>query len=320
MRLKRSRRNRLQAMPETELLAPRDLGELAAALRRMTSASRIVAGGSDLMLGLHSGGFHPDLLLDLSRLRELAFVRRVDGTVRVGALSTCAQLHRDPVLAGHARCLAQAASRVGSVQIRNVATLGGNVANASPCADLVTALVALDASATVIDGLGRPSERPIGDLFAATGGSALRPGEAIVEFSFADAHRHRRSGFAKLGVRSSVAVSRLNAALIVDLEPDETTIGSARLAVGSIASAAFVAGEVAAALRGARIGAACPQEFLRRCIRLVDERIPDRPSWPYKRLAVRGLAEDLWSAIDAGADVAHRRHSEQGRGTRDTSR
>ena len=297
MRSRRSPCNGRRAMPETDLLAPRDRDELVAALRRMTSASRLVAGGSDLMLKLRESGFRPDLLIDLSRLREFAEVRRIDGRVRVGALSTCAQLQCDPVLATHARALAQAASRVGSVQIRNVATLGGNVANASPCADLVTALVALDATATVIDGSGRTSERPIRALFAPTGGTALRTGEAIVEFSFQEGHTDRRSAFAKLGVRSSVAVSRLNAALVVDLDRDGATIRSGQLAIGSIAAAAFRADQVAVALVGARIDAACPEAFTYRCMQLVDERIPDRPSWRYKRLAVRGLAADLWSAI-----------------------
>jgi CO/xanthine dehydrogenase FAD-binding subunit len=286
-------------MPETELVVPRDRRELVAALRRTTGASRLVAGGSDLLLGLRASGHHPDRLIDLSQLRELRYVRQADARVQVGALSTCAQLQRDPGLAVHARCLAQAAARVGSVQIRNVATVGGNVANASPCADLITALVALGATATVIDGEGDATERPIAQLIAPAGGSALRRGEAILEFAFAGAHPDRRSAFAKLGVRSSVAVSRLNAALVVDLDPDGATIRSARLAVGSLAPAAFLADEVASALVGARIDAACPEEFTRRCLRLVDDRIPERSSKAYKRLAIRGLAADLWSAIGA---------------------
>ncbi len=297
MRSRRSRRAGRVAMSETEILAPRDRAELIGALGRATSASRLVAGGSDLMLDWHASGFHPDLLIDLSRLRELRYVRCSDRRIRVGALTTCAQLQRDPVLATQAACLAQAAARVGSVQIRNVATLGGNVANASPCADLVTALIALEALATVVDASGRLVERPIARLFGAAGGSTLRPDEAILEFSFAAAGPDRRSAFAKLGVRSSVAVSRLNAALRVDLGRDEATITAARLAIGSIASTAFLADEVAAALLGANCHAACPEEFAHGCVRLVDARIPERSSWPYKRLAIRGLAADLWRAI-----------------------
>jgi CO/xanthine dehydrogenase FAD-binding subunit len=253
------------------------------------------------MLDWHASGFHPDLVIDLSRLRDLRYVRLADRRVQVGALATCAQLQRDPVLATHAACLAQAASRVGSVQIRNVATVGGNVANASPCADLVTALVALEARATVVDASASLTERPIAQLFAPAGGSALRPDEAILEFSFAAASPDRRSGFAKLGVRTSVAVSRLNAALIVDLDPGGATISSARLAIGSLAPAAFLASDIAAALDGAPIDGGCPDEFTRRCMGLVDDRIPGRASQGYKRLAIRGLAADLWSAIEPGS-------------------
>lgn len=286
-------------MPETEVLAPRDRASLIAALGRTTEASRLVAGATDWMLGREASGRPPDLLIDLSHLEELRYVRRDGPTIRVGALSTCAQLQRDPVLASEVACLAQAASRVGSVQIRNAATIGGNVANASPCADLVTSLVALDARASVVDALGQVTERPIAQLFAPAGGSALRRDEAILEFAFERPGPERRSAFAKLGVRSSVAVARLNAALVVQLASDGATIRSARLAVGSLAPAAFVADEIATTLEGARIDGGCPGEFTARCITLVDRRIPDRSSRGYKRLAIRGLVADLWDALGA---------------------
>ena len=140
-------------MNRPELLAPRDLAALAAALGRATPDSRLLAGGTDLMLRLRTSVVRPDLLIDLSGLRELSFIRKERGLIRIGAMTTFAQMQRNAMLEIHASCLARAAAHVGSLQIRNVATLGGNVANASPCADAIPALLVLDAQ------VGAPESR-----------------------------------------------------------------------------------------------------------------------------------------------------------------
>lgn len=291
-------------MSGTELLAPRNRRELADALRRATGRSCLLAGGTDWMIEWDSSGAHPDLLIDLSRLEGAAEVRTTDGMIRVGALMTCAQLQQHEILLGRAACLAQAARQVGSLQIRNAATIGGNVANASPCADLVTALVALRARATLVAASGVTSERPIETLLADQGGSTLGHDEAIVEFSWPIGRAGERSAFGKIGVRTSVAVSRLNAALIICLDGAGAVITEARIAFGSIATSAFQAEDVAGTLRGASIAGDCPEAFISRCAQLVDRSIPSRTSRPYKRLAIRGLAADLWALIGAGASAS----------------
>lgn len=279
------------------LLAPSDRGELTEALRQTTDRSRIVAGGTDLMLERRATGESPDVLIDLTRLRDAACIRAEEGVIRLGALVTCAQIQRDETLRARATCLADAAARVGSMQIRNAATVGGNVANASPCADLVTALVALEARARVLGVDGVPSERPVEALLRTDGGSALRHDEAIVEFVIPVLEREDRSAFVKIGVRTSVAVARLNAALVVSRDGPTATIGEARLAFGSLAPSSFRAHLIADSLSGQSLRSPCPPGFVDQCMDLVERSIPTRLSMPYKRLAIRGLAADLWDAI-----------------------
>src|SRR5450631_3254226 len=214
-------------MNRPALLAPRDLASLAAALGRATPDSRLIAGGTDLMLRLRTSGVRPDLLIDLSGLREFSFIRKERGLIRIGAMTTFAQMQRNAMLGIHASCLARAAAHVGSVQIRNVATIGGNVANASPCADAIPALLVLDAEAGVLNRAGKVERRPLQ--------TTLGSDEAIVEFWFAPLAEDQRSAFGKIGVRSSVAVARLNAALIVTLDAQRRTITAAKIAFGSIA-------------------------------------------------------------------------------------
>jgi carbon-monoxide dehydrogenase medium subunit len=251
------------------------------------------------MLKLRDGARRPDLLIDLSGLRELAFIRDEPGMIRIGALTTFAQIQRDATLARHAHCLARAAAHVGSAQIRNVATLGGNVANASPCADAIPALLALGADVGVLSHSGAIERRPLHDLLAAAGGTTLRPGEAVVDLCLVPLSAGQRSAFGKVGARSSVAVAKLNAALVIRLDGTGQAIADARIAFGSVAAVAFVDGGVSAMLRGTRLDAGTVEEFASACSTAVSRSIPDRSSLSYKRHAVRGLAHDLWAAIQA---------------------
>jgi CO/xanthine dehydrogenase FAD-binding subunit len=249
------------------------------------------------MLRLRTSAVHPDLLIDLSGLREISFIRKERGLIRIGAMTTFAQMQRDAMLAIHASCLARAAAHVGSVQIRNVATIGGNVANASPCADAIPVLLVLDTQVGILNRAGNVERRPLRDLLLGEGKTILRADEAIVDFSFVPLCDGQRSAFAKVGARSSVAVAKLNAAMIVSLDQRQRTISEAKIAFGSVASTAFADDSVAAVLRGNELNSSTFQAFAAACAATVNRSIPNRSSLPYKQHAVRGIAHDLWSAI-----------------------
>ena len=285
-------------MRPIEVLIPANLAELRAALTASTAATHLLAGGTDLMLELHGDGDWPDCLIDLSGMRELSYVRKEHRWIRVGATTTFASLCGNATLAAHAPCLARAAAEIGSLQIRNVATIGGNVANASPCADALTALLALRARATVLTGRGQPEQRPLSALLSPTGGTALLPGEAIVEFSFLPLTAHQRTAFAKIGARSTVSAAKLNAAVVMTLDESGETIIEATVAFGALAPTAFVDPIAAAALRGAAVHRDTAERFAAACEETVRRAIPSRSSLAYKRGAMAGLALDLWSAME----------------------
>ncbi len=284
-------------MRAPEFCAPRDLAALATALGRATPASRLIAGGTDVMLQLRASGERPDLLIDISGMGELVFVREQGGRIHIGALTSFARIEADGLLRIHANCLSQAAAHVGSAQVRNIATIGGNVANASACADAIPALLALDADLGIVDRTGQVRRYPLREVLARAGGPRPGVGEAIVDFSFASLRDHQRSAFAKVGVRSSVAVARLNAALFVTLDAARASIAGARIAFGSVAPVAFLDERVAAGLCGRALDEDTAQRFADACAALVTEAIAQRASRPYKQWAIRGLADDLWNAI-----------------------
>ena len=284
-------------MPNAELLMPGGLQELTAALRRATPSSRLLAGGTDLIRSMHRDHWEPDLLIDLSGVRELGYVRLEDGTLRVGALTTFAQLQADPLVRRHACCLGEAAAQVGSAQIRNVATVGGNVANASPCADSVTALVALGAEVRTIDGGGRGATRSLEQIFVGPGRTSLAHDEAITEVSFAALDADHRATFAKIGSRSTVTVARLSMALVVKLDAGEGTVSGAKVALGAVGEAAFRDARLEELLEGRPADEESASLFADGCMDAVRRAIPGRYSLPYKQHAMLGLAYDAWNGL-----------------------
>ena len=284
-------------MPRAELLTPSGLGELTAALQRTTSSSRLLAGGTDLVRSMRHDHWEPDLLIDLSGLRELVYVRLEGDRLRVGALTTFAELQTDPLVRRHARCLAEAAARVGSAQIRNVATIGGNVANASPCADGATALVALSAEVTTLDGSGHRATRPLRDVLLGSGRTALTDGEAIVEFAFAALGNEHRSAFAKIGWRTAVSVARLSMALVVRFDPVAEVLSEVRVGLGAVGETAFRDAVLEGLLEGRPADEESARILAEGCADAVRRSIPGRYSLPYKERAAVGLAYDAWNAL-----------------------
>lgn len=183
----------------------------------------VIAGGTDLMIHLRelrlSGGKAPDTILDLSRLDELKRLEPNAGQPYVGAGVTFRELETNSKVGQHLPLLAQAAATVGSVQVRQTATIGGNVANASPAADGMTALTALGAQAEIASKEGT-RWCPLEELITAPNKTTLRSQELIVGFQL-DKLPADGQMFAKVGRRQAVSVARLNLAICLDHTMDD---------------------------------------------------------------------------------------------------
>jgi xanthine dehydrogenase FAD-binding subunit len=281
----------------TDVVAPATIDELVAALSRATPRTRLLAGGTDLVNDIRRPGRQPDLLVDLSHLPGLSYVRLDGDTLRVGATTTFTDLLSDPLVHEHAFCLERAASHVGSAQIRNVATIGGNIANGSPCADGTTALVALDAGVTTIDGSGRRATRPLRDILVGSGRTALSHDEAIIELTFGALVTEHRSAFAKIGWRTAVSVARLSLAVVVCFDPVAEALSDVHVALGAVGETAFRADALEGLLNGRRADEETARVMADGCADAVRRSIPGRYSLPYKERAAVGLAYDAWNAL-----------------------
>jgi CO/xanthine dehydrogenase FAD-binding subunit len=223
-------------VPDLTYLRPRDLAD-ALRLYGETPDVRPIAGGTDLIVILHAGAIQPPprpprALLDLWHLGELKGIRRVDGTIEIGAAESYTNIIRSALAQRHVPALVEAARTIGAAQIQNRGTLGGNLANASPAGDTLPVLLAADA-VVVTD----RRAIPVAGFFTGYRRTALQAGELIVAVRFPLDGRTVR--FRKVGTRAAQAISKVVVA--VSLAP-------ARIAVGSVAEVPLRAARAEAAL------------------------------------------------------------------------
>ena len=193
---------------------PLRLEEVLAVLDQRPEAT-VLAGGTDLMVEINEGRARPtDLVVAVDRVAELATWRHdpAAGTVHLGAAVTYTELLRPP-LAGLLPALAQASRTVGSPQIRNAGTLGGNLATCSPAGDTLPVLAALEATVHLRSRRGH-RDLPVGEFMVGVKRTALRPGELIVGVTVPIAHGEQ--GFAKVGVRNAMVIAVANACVVLD--------------------------------------------------------------------------------------------------------
>jgi CO/xanthine dehydrogenase FAD-binding subunit len=204
------------------------------ALRALTAArgeSRLIAGGTDLLLDLQQGRHSPvDTLVDITQIAEMNLLEIRQQSLFIGAALPLNQIVRHPLVFEHAQALYEAAGLIGGPQVRNTATLGGNVGHALPAADGTIALLALEARAEIADPGGR-RQAPLGELFLGPGRSALDPCEEIlVGFYLPLIRPGQASAFRRIMRPQGVAIAILNMAIWVERRGER--IGDVRIAVG----------------------------------------------------------------------------------------
>ena len=159
---------------------PRTLAEAIALLGRHQSDARLLAGGTDLIIRLRDRSLRPSMVIDLKRVGELRpTIREAEGRLWIGATSVMTDIAADPQVRRHFVALAEAASAIGSVQIRNRATLAGNICNASPAADTAPALLVYGATVVAVGSSGT-RRIPIDEFFVRSGVTTLQRDELVV--------------------------------------------------------------------------------------------------------------------------------------------
>src|SRR5690242_18976013 len=231
---------------------PESLADAVGLAARFGAEASFLAGGTDLIVQIQRGRIGPRHVIGLHRVPGLTGIA-VDGRVTIGARVTHRTLEHCAELGGALRCLIEGAEVIGGHQVRNVATVGGNLANASPAADLVPCLLALDGMVRLV-GPGGERELPIERFLLRPNRTARRPDELLTLVSLPALPAHSSSAFLKAGRRRAMEISVVCVAARLTLDASRERCLEARIALGAVAPTTIRAREAERALEGRPVG------------------------------------------------------------------
>ena len=239
-----------------QYFTPHTVDEAVSLLAEYHGEARVIAGGTDLLIDAKA---HPDAhpfaaLVDITRIPELCQITRDGDTVTIGAGVTHTQIVASPIVQDAAMCLVESCGVIGGPQVRNVATLGGNVAHALPAGDGTTSLVALDAEVEVVQG-GERKWVTIREMFKGTAQSLLDPTrDILLRFRFTAAGAGEATAFERVMRPQGVALPVLSSAVWVKLNAGRTHFECARVCIAPSAPVPQRLAAVEDAIAGMPVG------------------------------------------------------------------
>jgi xanthine dehydrogenase iron-sulfur cluster and FAD-binding subunit A len=289
-----------------QVLQPRSLDEALALLAAADEHTRIVSGGTDVVVELQRGVKPARTLLDITKLTALKYVRADGDTIELGGLATHNDVLASRACIAHALPLVQACAEVGAPQIRTRGTIAGNLVTASPANDTIAPLLALDA-ALELRSAGGTRIVPIADFFTGFRTTVLRRDELITAIRFPHLRAEQRGLFLKLGLRRAQAISVIDVAFVVTLDPstgsEPAVVRDARIALGCLAPTVVRASRAEAFLRGKTLDAATRREAARLALEDASPIGDVRGSKHYRETTLAVFIEDGLARIDDGRDA-----------------
>lgn len=229
---------------------PATLQEASRLLKENGPGGRFLAGGTDLVIAMKEKGLLPKYIVDLKRLPGLSGIREnSDGSISLGALTTLHEIETSPLIKRRYPFLAQSAAEVGSIQIRNRATVGGNIANASPSADTSPALMALGATATVAGASGE-RKTALEEFFKGPGQNVMNPDEILTEIIIPQTGVNLVGEYIKFSPREMMDLAYVGVAVAYHLAPNDRKCTGVRIVLGAVAPTPIRAKRAEASLEG----------------------------------------------------------------------
>jgi carbon-monoxide dehydrogenase medium subunit len=234
-------------MRRFDYLRPKSLKE-ALQLKKNIAGAKYISGGTDLIIQIKNRELQPPALISLRSIPELATIE-INGGARIGALATISDIIQHRELGHNYPVLIEAAKRLGSVQIRNVATVGGNLCNCSPSADMALPLLVLEAKVR-LQAAKTSREIPLSEFFKGPGESCLSSDEILTDILLDPPRQNAKATFLKKGrVKMDLALASL--ALLLEIEGGRCR--KARIAAGSVAPIPLRLSKVETLLEGGAI-------------------------------------------------------------------
>jgi CO/xanthine dehydrogenase FAD-binding subunit len=220
-------------LPKFNYAIPSTLSEANDFLAQYGPETKIIAGGTDLVLALRQRRMNPRFVLDISGLDELRRIEEKEDHIVVGAACTHTQISESSILRQWAGILSEASGSVGSRQIRNLGTIGGNLVNGSPAADTVPALMVLDAKLDIVSNNHR-RQVLLPEFYKGPYHADLKPEEVLSSIIIKKIPENAKCHFFRVARRKAMATARINGAVVLWQKKDGGPIENIRISIGSV--------------------------------------------------------------------------------------
>lgn len=289
-------------MIENNFYSPQNIEELVKVLelKKNTDNMFFVAGATDFAVVMNNNKMFDYVSIDLTKVEEMRNIEKIDSIIEIGACVTMNELDKSDIVRKYIHGLSQAAGSVGSTQIRNRATVGGNAANAAQCADTLSALFAYNATAVLVNSKSEFREVKLEDLIVGFGKTFIEDDEALVKFKV-EVKENEYSAFSKVGSRKTVTISKINNCLRIVM--DGNKIVECKSYFGSVGAKPIESKMTEETLIGKEMNDELLHELMELGSRQIDEAIPTRSSRHYKRVAVKGIINDVYDEIKNTMEV-----------------
>lgn len=231
--------------------APTSLDDALKVLAAHGEKARPLCGGTDLIIQMRAGVRRPEHVVDIKQIKELRELKfDAKSGLRLGAAVSCIEIHENPEMRKHYPGLTEAAHLIGSLQIQNRASVGGNLCNGSPAADSTPALIALGARARIAGPKGE-REVPVDKFVLSPGRTVLAPGELLVQLLIPAPAPHSSDAYLRFIPRNEMDIAVVGVGAAVTVEGGK--ISAARIGLGAIAATPLVAVKAAESLIGKKL-------------------------------------------------------------------
>lgn len=259
-------------------------------LERYNKDAKIIAGGTDIIIALRNKKISPKVLIDIAKLEDLKKIYTEDNKIFIGAAATYTQIVESELFKDNLYGLYKACRLVGSPQIRNKGTIGGNIANASPAADSIPPLIALGAKVNMMSTRG-VRKVVLEDYFRDIDAHGVKEDELILNIEFEKPKDNEILSFSKLGLRKALAISRITLSTLIETD-DTQRICKIKATSGSIGKYPMRELDLEKALLGKTLDLDIIEVGINVLKSSMDQRLQGRSTLPYKRRAVESILEE----------------------------
>ncbi|MBN1902100.1 xanthine dehydrogenase family protein subunit M [Candidatus Sumerlaeota bacterium] len=283
-------------LPDFDVRIPDTLKEAAELLARSAPGGAMsLAGGTDLLIRMKEGVSKPGMIIILEKIGKIKVIKASKNRIRIGGAATFDAIIRSKIIQNKAPVLAAACEKIGSPQIRNRGTIGGNIANASPCADSVPALAVLEAEVALVSQSGE-RRLPVIECFKGPKKNAFRPDEIISHIEFPAPKQPLRSFYLAKGQRKALSITKLSVACQMEIDSGGK-VKKARIAYGAVAPTVIRGYAVEEFLTGKALSPGVlkeAEEIARKEIKPIDD---IRSTMEYRRIVTGALLRRGLSSV-----------------------